>query len=1427
MSPFSFFRKSSGDGTELPAADSPVEQPGALPDGQILAASPDAAAAGSAGAGAGAEHEDAAEGNAASGIRSEEDYRRAIETRLIQWSTKLVTETDLGGEELILDLAHAHPSGHAQLFAGRPTRLANLLREPAALAEGQRTVRAIRRAMSKARANNVVAPLHLAIGEATWLEPAEALGAGGADGEQQRGHAPLLLCPVKLTGATDDSVTFTVDTALQVAPAFVRAVRARGIHVDTGALVTACLTRRGFSPQAALDFLQRLGSEALPGFEKQDTLRLGLVVQPEEDLLTAFQEALPDLRSCALVAGLVGDPGAISVLKTELPEPQATDRDPFSERGAGDMDPDQLNVIDAVVAGNNLVVDAPAGSELAGTVSAVMADAAATGRVSVFVPGSRRTASALAHAVSDLGLEGLFADATREDGWQANLAAALRASLSRDSIEVNDDEIADVRERLVNARRDLSNYIAALYRHRPEWDASMHKVLGELSGLTYGRPCPRTKVQFSSAQLEAITQAGRPAAHDLLRRADEAGLIASQPHSTPWFGARPESPEHALSVVESVVRLHGEPGTEAVDYPGQTPLEQAGLLETLRVDAHDVAEETGLVEAETVNQWIEQLEMLDGVRDSLDVFLPTIFERSAADMVIATATKEWRREHSFDMSGRDRRRLAKQAKSLVRPGRTVDDLHAELIKVQQRREIWRRYAAQGGWPVLPTGLPELRSHAELVRSELERVDAVVAKPGGVALGDVHFEPLARLLAALASPAYSNDLPIHTQLNIELEQMGMVELVADLRARRVEGDMLLKEFELAWWVSVLQHILTADSHLQNLDGQALSQLSYSVRVLDKQHVETLAGPLLRAAVARVREEVDRDYEGAAQLSYCLAPEHAGQLTQTLVDFPLARRLLPMWSVPALLAPALLPQDAPIDLLIVEANVPIERVISLAARANQLVVVGELHRPGGIGAEVADLLPRLALPTDRGDRDGEIAALLASYGHGGLVRPVPAPRRTSRMRVVHLEGRGTPNPGAENIQSVDVEVAVVVEQVREHAFLCPEQSLAVVALNAFHAARITEAVHRAAQESAELASFIYADAAEGFLVKAVEDVAGLRRDHVILAVGFAKTQSNRVLHRFGTLATPEGLTGLVDSLDAVRSRLTVVSCLRGEELDPHRLLAPGPRLLRDVLLAAEGKLHPTPPSGQDAAGGAEPENASPAEAGEAAGAAEAEAGPDPLLVDLAERLFRKGLVVTPNYGTPGGIRIPLALGHPDLPDEYVVALLTDNADYVAEPSQRRRDRHWVERLEDRGWVVHTASSAAIFLDPQWQADHLENLVVEVVRSRMIELKREEEVELDVPAEPDSVPAEPEPGQESAPAQALQGKPRRIRPPTATGLPLAAYGDDQLDDLLAWIESDGLERTHEELVEELRKELGLVRRGAQSDAVLGHVVRRAHPS
>jgi hypothetical protein len=90
------------------------------------------------------------------------------------WQRHLV---DLGGRNTLLwyrdlpsgtlDLTTAHPGGLAMLLAGRPTRLSDLVREPAALDEARRRARTIRaKTLELAEERGIVAGF-VAVGMAT------------------------------------------------------------------------------------------------------------------------------------------------------------------------------------------------------------------------------------------------------------------------------------------------------------------------------------------------------------------------------------------------------------------------------------------------------------------------------------------------------------------------------------------------------------------------------------------------------------------------------------------------------------------------------------------------------------------------------------------------------------------------------------------------------------------------------------------------------------------------------------------------------------------------------------------------------------------------------------------------------------------------------------------------------------------------------------------------------------------------------------------------------------------------------------------------------------------------------------------------------------------------------------------------------------
>ncbi|MCW1063221.1 hypothetical protein OJ587_11310, partial [Streptococcus anginosus] len=105
-----------------------------------------------------------------------------------------------------------------------------------------------------------------------------------------------------------------------------------------------------------------------------------------------------------------------------------------------------------------------------------------------------------------------------------------------------------------------------------------------------------------------------------------------------------------------------------------------------------------------------------------EVFKPAVYERSVADMVIATASDEWRAEHGESMKRAQRRALTKQARDFVRPGIRVADMHAALSEVARQRDIWRRYSAESDWPTLPEGMTMIRATAAEVDGQVRELE---------------------------------------------------------------------------------------------------------------------------------------------------------------------------------------------------------------------------------------------------------------------------------------------------------------------------------------------------------------------------------------------------------------------------------------------------------------------------------------------------------------------------------------------------------------------------------------------------------------------------------------------------------------------------------------------------------------------------------
>ena len=1421
-------------------------------------------------------------------------WRRALVARA---SDSALTDVDRLGEAQ-LDLSAAHPSGIAQLFAGRATRLSNLVREGSALSAAKRRARAVGVLADDHAQRHGLASAFLAIGVATWTEeavvgspvgtgtPPDARGRGTSEsGAQESGaaqgsptrrlvRAPVLLRPVAVTprGRGESDYDLALEPSLEINPVLAAALRGRGALLDPTALARGAFTASGFDPKPALGRLRGLGAAVLDDFGLDDRLLVGTFVHPEQTLVDDLDAQADMLHEHEVLTALAGDERSVAALAHPLPAELGGDRPFEQERGVGNLDAAQAHVLDAVAAGHHLLVDAPSGSDVAGTVAAVVADAAAAGRTVLYVAGHRRAALAVTERLAALGLDDLVLDIAPESDWRSQAARRLLSAMTVEPVDVDTEKVHVVQQELADRRNRLRAYVDGLHVRREPWGASAYDALQALARLTSMRPAPQTTVRLTGPVAESLDAERRAQATADLVRAAGLGAFSAASRATPWYGADLLTPDRARAALRRVEHLLDEG------------------LPRLQAQVAEVAEETGLIEAATPAQWAEQLQMLSGIRGALDVFRPVVFERSAADLIAATATRPWRAEHGIEMSQVMRRRLRKQAKDMLRPGRPVEDLHAALVEVQAQREVWQAHCPAGGWPRIPHGMAGIEAAYRQVHDELDALSQVLAGTStGGHLADLTWGDLADRLRRLRQDAAALEtLPERTALVRSLDRQGLGGLLADLADRRVPTPMVAVELELAWWSTVFEELLQQDPALAGQDGTTLARLVAEFRTLDRRHLADRAVLTRASAREALRRRLRSNPEQSEALFAEIVEERFTSLRQSAERYPqVTRALRPCLVSSPMLVPNLVPAGRTEDLVILDAagHLPLEVVVSALARGRQVLVVGDTRCASGSAlTSLAAVLPSVPLHADTSRRDPYLTAVLTEHGYEGRLTATPLPSAAALLRLDTVEGTGMPSTNGA-VEGTPAEIDHVVELVIEHALTRPEESLAVVTASVVHGERVREAVMAEVRDNPALAAFFRPDQPEPFSVTEVGTSQGLTREAIILSVGYGRTPHGRVLHRFGALSEPGGEGRLLEALGATRKRLTVVSCFTADELDRERLRAPGAHLLADLLdLAARRS---TMPEGID--------RSRPAATGPE---------PDRLVLDLAERLWRSGLSVDLDHGVPGGPHIPLVVGHPDLPGEMLVAVLTDDPAYVAEPSVRVRDRQRAERLEELGWVVMHVWSAAAFLDPQGEADAVGAVVVEEAgrrrRGRVAPARTTSALartgdepaadadretpgtrSVEAPAAEDAPSSPPAPSPPSPPpagglvdrvprderssssdpapkvpdrggdqpalldlseiAPPLRpagpqdvrrvptgvragGRGRGARPAVARGLPISAYSDDELDDLVAWICADGVERTTDELAAALRHELGTVRRGARVDAAVNGAVGRA---
>lgn len=1080
-----------------------------------------------------------------------------------------------------IELSTTHPGGLPQFITGNSVLLSNLIRDDLALRNARVAASAITAKGVELRTVRGIEAIHLAIGLAHWRH----------DGEEF--SAPVLLRPLAIRRYGHD---FELKLKGQpfLNPELSRALAEQfQITLDSEAFVALAVSNGAFKPQPVIDRLRGLTSH-LPWFNVEPRL----VVSSFASVSAALLADARDLNH-PVIDAVAGNPGAKQAVTAKGLTAQVIgqdERSPSLDTLLLDADTEQEQAIAQIAAGSSLVVKTLPGT--GGTqiiVNAIGALVSQHKRVLVVSP-RKSSLDGIRHRLTQAQLAGMAVSVK-------TLRRDLIHSLARNE-KATEPAISEVDDALVRLRKVLLDYRGALQRTDRVLGVSVLQALDELTRLAQLPLAPTTRARLDRHSIEALAR-GRDEIAALLVKAAALGEFRYGPDDSPWYGASFSTTDEASRTHELAKRLN------------ETQLPR------LLARAYDVIGQTRMRPFESIAELGIYLRLLMDIRETLDRFNPSVFDRPLTELIAATSSKR----ESPQMSGTNRRRLRKLSREYLRPGVHVTDMNDSLRKIQQQRTLWQRYVVAGTTPQLPTGLADVQVAYQQVSGDLAQLDAPLgtqetpAELAGLPIGEL----VSKVAGLAAESEVLANLQERTAILDRLHSLNLDPLLEDLTLRHVAEENVSDELENAWWQSVLETMLADEPALLNANTKIVDRLEADFRLVDEAHAKA-NGPLLAWKLSEAWKISLVDFPQETERLRAMLKSGTTTPANLEGSAPnLARILAPVWLASPYESHTI-PTDANFDaVFLVDAGATtFAENLGAIRRARQVVAFGDpvTQTPSAFmlgvgdgqdaqpGADVdaihADsalsrlgaLLPSLTLTRSYRAGGEDLAELVNRRFYGGRIESLPWAGTYlghDSLKLHHVaDGRGMPDPETGTVESVDAEVARVVELVLDHSANRPRESLMVITASARHAVRVNQAVLAAFARRPELGEFILADRAEAFTVVTLQESVGQSRDRVIFSIGYGRTPHGRLLSDFGALGEPGGERLLAIGMTCARRSMAIVSCFTPEDIDVSRMRHGIAALAR--VLAESASVDPE---------------------GQPQGEAE------PLLVDLVARLARMGI------------------------------------------------------------------------------------------------------------------------------------------------------------------------------------------------------------
>lgn len=411
-----------------------------------------------------------------------------------------------------LDLSDVEDRHLFDVLAGRTVRLTRLFPGEDERANAVRRARAVRNRAQEHFEERGLETLFLACGMATWTN--------------QRGTAtpcaPVLLAPAHLLphGAAQDEFEVSVTGDLEVNPTFLQYLATEyDCDVDPeellsmGGIEGAIDTPEEFT--VVFDWLTDR-CQAVSGFGVSARFVLGTFSYAKLPMVKDLEGSVQAMVVHDLVAALAGDEQARAAVRERRAQvdPKSPDSiPPADEFLVLDADASQNYAINAVLAGQDLVIKGPPGTGKSQTIANLVSTMVARGKRVLFVAEKRAAIDAVLHRLNDNGLGDVVLDLHGGASSRRVVAQALAKSLNTNATITRPDQ-TQLHSTLTSRRDELNRRVVAVHSRRAPWDLSVFDAQARLLGMDVTVSTP---IRFRGAMLERLDALTFAASRENLR----------------------------------------------------------------------------------------------------------------------------------------------------------------------------------------------------------------------------------------------------------------------------------------------------------------------------------------------------------------------------------------------------------------------------------------------------------------------------------------------------------------------------------------------------------------------------------------------------------------------------------------------------------------------------------------------------------------------------------------------------------------------------------------------------------------------------------------------------------------------------------------------------------------------------------------------